>query len=206
MHILSIFFFALSSSSDNFIIGLSYGAKKIRINFMNNLLVAFISCIGTVIAMLFGKLFCNFIPPKYTNIFGSLILILFGVFMLFNAYKKSNKNKELICDRHSKISYYNEMIEHPDVVDKDNSKTIEFKEALILGFILCINNIGLGIGASITGLNIYLTSLSSLIFSILFIKVGYYYGSKLLSSKLANYSESISACIIILLGVYELFI
>jgi len=206
MHILSIFFFALSSSSDNFIIGLSYGSKKIRINFMNNLLVAFISCIGTVIAMLFGKLFCKFIPLKYTNIFGSLILILFGVFMLFNAYKKSNKNKELICDRHSKISYYNEMIEHPDVVDKDNSKTIEFKEALILGFILCINNIGLGIGASITGLNIYLTSLSSLIFSILFIKVGYYYGSILLSSKLANYSESISACIIILLGVYELFI
>jgi len=207
MHILSILLFALSSSSDNFIIGLSYGAKKIRINFINNLLVAVISCVGTVTAMLFGKLFCKFIPPAYTNVFGSLVLLLFGLYMLFNAYKKkSSDNKELIFDNQAKIYHYNEIIEHPEVVDKNNSKTIEFKEAIILGIILCINNIGLGIGASISGLNIYVTSLSSLIFSILFIKLGCYFGSIVSSSRLANYSENIAACVIILLSIYELFI
>ena len=207
MHTLSILFFALSSSSDNFIIGLSYGAKKIKISFINNLLVALISCIGTVTAMLFGKLFTRLIAPQYTNMFGSLILILFGLFMLFNTLKKkSNDNKELICDNSSSVHHYNEMITHPEAVDKNNSKTIEFKEAIILGIILCINNIGLGIGASISGLNIYLTSLSSLIFSILFIKLGYYFGNIVSSGKLAIYSETISACIIILLGIYELFI
>lgn len=206
MHILSVLFFALSSSSDNFIIGLSYGAKKIKINFINNLLVAFISCIGTVTAMLFGKLFIKLIAPQFTNMFGSLILILFGIFMLFNIYKKnSNNKKELKCEN-SSVHHYNEMIEHPETVDKDNSKTIEFKEAIILGIILCINNIGLGIGASISGLNIYLTSFSSLIFSIVFIKLGYYFGSIVISSKLASYSEIISAFVIILLGIYELFI
>lgn len=207
MHILSILLFALSSSSDNFIIGLSYGAKKIRINFINNLLVAVISCVGTVTAMLFGKLFCKFIPAAYTNVFGSLVLLLFGLYMLFNAYKKkSSDNKELIFDNQAKIYHYNEIIEHPEVVDKNNSKTIEFKEAIILGIILCINNIGLGIGASISGLNIYVTSLSSLIFSILFIKLGCYFGSIVSSSRLANYSENIAACVIILLSIYELFI
>ena len=146
MHVLSIIFFALSSSSDNFIIGLSYGAKKIKINFANNLLVALISCIGTVAAMLFGKLICKIIAPQYTNMFGSLILIIFGVFMLVNIFKKNSKdNKELICANASKVYDYNEMIKHPEAVDKNNSKTIEFKEAIILGIILCINNIGLGI-------------------------------------------------------------
>jgi len=207
MHTLSIIFFALSSSSDNFIIGLSYGAKKIKINFINNLLVAWISCIGTITAMLFGKLLCKVIAPQYTNMFGSVILIFFGLFMLFNTYKKKqDENKELISDNSSKVHHYNEMINHPEVVDKNNSKSIEFKEAIILGIILCINNIGLGIGASISGLNIYMTSLSSLIFSILFIKMGYYFGSIVSSGKLAKYSEIISAFVIILLGVYELFI
>ena len=207
MHVLSIFFFALSSSSDNFIIGLSYGAKKIKINFVSNLLVALISCIGTIAAMLFGKLISKIIAPQYTNMFGSLILMLFGVFMLVNVCKKkSNDNKELLCDSSSKVYDYNEMIKHPEAVDKNNSKTIEFKEAIILGLILCINNIGLGIGASISGLNIYITSISSLIFSILFIKLGCYFGRIVSSSKLANYSETISACIIIVLGIYELFI
>lgn len=207
MHTLSILFFALSSSSDNFVIGLSYGAKKINISFINNLLVALISCIGTITAMLFGKLFIRLISPQYTNMFGSLILIFFGLFMLFNTCKKkSNDHIQLIYDNSSKVQHYNEIISHPEAVDKNNSKTIEFKEAIILGLILCINNIGLGIGASISGLNIYITSLSSLIFSILFIKLGYYFGSIVTSGKLANYSEIISACVIILLGIYELFI
>ncbi|MCT8977139.1 sporulation membrane protein YtaF [Clostridium sp. CX1] len=207
MHILSILLFALSSSSDNFIIGLGYGAKKIKINLISNLLVAFISCAGTVIAMLFGKLLCSFIVPKYANMSGSLILVFFGVFMLFNAFnRKPTESKELTSKSNSKISDYNKMIQHPEIVDKNDSKTIELKEAVILGIILCINNIGLGIGASITGLNIYITSLSSLLFSILFIKLGCHYGSLISHSKLSDYSENISAILIILLGIYELFI
>ncbi len=127
--------------------------------------------------------------------------------MLINTYKKkSNSNKELVFGNASKVQHYNNVIKHPEAVDKNNSKTIEFKEAIILGFILCINNVGLGIGASISGLNIYITSLSSLFFSILFIKLGCYFGSIVSYGNLANYSELISACIIILLGIYELFI
>lgn len=205
MHFLSIMFFAISSSSDSFIIGLSYAAKKIKINVINNLIVAFISCIGTILAMLFGNIFLGFVKPIYTSILGSLILLLFGLYMLWNAFKKNHSESvQINCESH--INLYNEMLEHPEIVDKNNSKTIDFKEAIILGFILSINNIGLGLGASLLGMNIYLTSLSSLIFSILFIKMGYFIGEKVFSSKLSDYAEKISACVIILLGILELFI
>lgn len=205
MHILSIVFFAISSSSDNFIIGLSYATKKIKINIIINLIVAFISCIGTIVAMLFGKIILEFVTPIYTNVFGSLILILFGLYMLINAFKKET-HKIVQMNSYESMNIYNEMLKHPEVIDKDNSKTIDFKEAIILGFVLSINNIGLGLGASLSELNIYATSLASLIFSFLFIKLGYYIGEMISSSKLANYTEKVSACIIILLGGYELFI
>lgn len=202
MHIISILFFAISSSSDNFVIGLSYGTKKVDINFKMNLVVAGISCIGTVFAMLAGKYISNFLLPDHTNMIGSILLLLLGVIMLLNSFKKKesgeSKDKKIFC--------YNEMIDHPELLDLNHSKTIEFKEAVLLGGILCINNIGLGIAVSFSGLNIYVTSISSLLFSVLFVKLGCTIGSFVSSGKLSVYAEKISAVIIILLGIYELFI
>jgi len=209
MNLLSIFLFAISSSTDNLIVGLSYGAKKVKIKFINNFMISFISGIGTFLAMLFGKMLLKLIPLKCSNIIGSGILILFGIYLLINWLRKEiarKKSTEEINGHVSEFQLYENALRNPAIIDKNNSKTIEFKEAIILGIVLCLNNIGLGIGASITGLNIFITSISSLIFSLVFIPIGYCIGEKVLSYKLSRYSEIISIGIIIILGVYELFV
>jgi putative sporulation protein YtaF len=156
-------------------------------------------------AMIFGKLFLRFVSPQYTNMLGSIILVVFGLYMLLSAFKKKLIfNKQAAREHHR--NGYNEMLSHPEVMDKNNSKTIEFREAIILGAILSINNIGLGIGASLSNLNIYITSLTSFLFSMIFIRLGYYFGGVVSSGRLADYTEIFSACVIILLGLYELFI
>jgi len=209
MNILSIFLFAISSSGDSLIVGLSYGAKKVRINFINNFMISFISGIGTFLAMSFGKTILRLIPLKYSNIIGSGILILLGMFLLINWIKKeieSKKRTEEVNDDTSGFKHYEDALRNPEIIDINDSKTIDFKEAIILGIVLCLNNIGLGIGASITGLNIFMTSISSLIFSLVFIPIGYCIGEKVVSDKLSRYSEIISIFIILILGIYELFI
>jgi len=209
MKILSILLFAICSSSDNLIVGLSYGAKKVRINFLINFMISFISCIGTFLAMLFGRALLQFIPIKCSNIIGSGILILFGIYLLVNWLRKdidSKKNAEEVNIDISEYQRYENALKNPEIIDTNDSKTIDFKEAIVLGTVLCLNNIGLGIGASITGLNIYMTSISSLIFSLVFIPIGCYIGEKVLSDKLSRYSEIISICIILILGIYELFV
>ncbi|MDT8718667.1 sporulation membrane protein YtaF [Clostridium sp. 19966] len=194
MDLLSILLFSISVSSDNFIVGLSYGTKKIKINFISNTLVAFISCLGTFVSMLLGKYFNNFISPHIADILGSLMLMLFGIYMLIGAYKSSHGASDII----------ETVYDHPEIIDTNNSNIIELKEAIILGFILCINNIGLGIGASFAGLNIFLTSAASFIFSMIFIKLGDYIGKSFISNKLSHISQYVSSLIIILLGLYEL--
>lgn len=209
MHILSIIIFAISSSSDNLIVGLRYGAKKIKINFINTFIVSFISGIGTFLAMSFGRLFMQLLPIVYTNIIGSSILILLGLYLLIISFRKdSDDNSDLtkVNGNISEFHRYENTLRSPEIIDANNSKTIEFKESIILGILLCLNNIGFGIGASIIGLNIYITSIFSLIFSLVFIQLGYYIGEKIFSNNLSRYSEVISACIIIVLGIYELFI
>jgi putative sporulation protein YtaF len=164
MHVLSIFFFCAAASSDSFIIGLSYGSKGIRIKFYSNFLVASISSLGTFLAMLLGLGLHEGISYKYTTILGSLLLISFGFYMLIGSLRKRKERKENLG--------YQDYINHPEHFDKDMSKEIELKEAVILGGILSINNIGIGIGASVAGLNIFVTSLMSLIFSMFFVYFG----------------------------------
>lgn len=209
MHFFSIFLFAISSSSDNLIVGLSYGTKKVKINFISNLIVSFVSGVGTFLSMLLGGLILKLLPLIHANIIGSGILVLLGLYLFVNSLRDNfddNIHLEKVSKNVSEFQRYEETLKKPEIIDKNNSKTIEFKEAIILGLILCLNNIGLGLGASITGLNIYLTSVSSLLFSLIFIPLGYYIGEMVFFNKLSRYSEIVSACIIIFLGVYELFI
>ncbi|PRR78932.1 manganese efflux pump MntP [Clostridium liquoris] len=207
MYIFPIIFFAISSSSDNFIVGISYGINKIKINFIYNIFIALISGIGTFLSMVFGKVLLNIIPLKKANLLGSSVLILFGLYMFINSLKNLYIKDKDICEINiGEKNYYHNILNNPEIIDADGSNNIEFKESISLGMVLCINNIGLGIAASITGLNMYLTSLCSFLFSVLFIQLGYYVGSKFLSKRLSKYSEIVSALIIIILGIYELFI
>lgn len=209
MHLISSLLFAISASCDNIIVGLSYGAKKVKLVFINNMVISITSGVGTFLSMLFGGMILKFIPLIYANIFGSSILILLGIYLLINSSRKDyddNKGFETESNSISEFELYESTLRYPEIIDKNQSKTIEFKEAFILGLILCLNNIGLGIGASITGLNIYATSIASMIFSLIFIPLGYLIGEKIFSNKLSRFSETISACIILFLGIYELFI
>lgn len=193
MHSISILLFVISSTMDSFIVGLTYGIKKIRINFINNFVVGIISGLGTLISMLAGKFVLNYISIKLANIIGGIILLSFGIYFILLSFKK-------------KDDLYDKVLRNPEIADKNNSKNIEIKESIFLGIALSINNLGLGIGASITGLNPYITSFISVIFSMIFIKLGCSLGNSVFSKILSKYGEIISGIIIIALAIYELFI
>ncbi|ERI92820.1 putative sporulation protein YtaF [Clostridiales bacterium oral taxon 876 str. F0540] len=194
MHILSSFLFALSANIDNLAVGIAYGIKNLKINILKSAIVAFMSCLGTFGAMMFGKAIYHFVPKHLTNSLGSLVLICLGLWSLYEAFKTNNKNS------------YEQIMDDPEKFDKDNSGIIDTKEALVLGLALAVNNIGMGIGASITGINIWITSLLTFIFSFVFIPLGIFLGQKYFSSLIGKFASILSGIIIICLAIYELFI
>lgn len=212
MHILSILLFVISASLDNLVVGIAYGIRKLKISLLSNLLIAFISCAGTLLSMLVGKLIGYFMSPHNANIIGSILLAILGLWFIISSLKKSTLKKEefdIVTSqkKQNKIEYYNcgELLESPEKADIDNSGNIDLKEALTLGLALALNNMGLGIGASIAGLSITLTSLLTFLFSFLTIPIGYYVGKNFLSKILENKADMISGIIIILLAIYEFF-
>ena len=200
--ILTAILFSISSNLDNMVIGIAYGIKNIQIRFLSNILIAFITTLGTFISMHIGNLITQFISINIANMIGSSIIILLGFYFLIQSSINIYHNNQEINMISLKDS--NNMLKYAENSDKDNSLYIDIKEAITVGIGLTLNNVGTGIAASIAGVNLFSTLLFTFIFSISFIYIGILLGNKILGRVLGKFSPLISGIILILLGIIEI--
>lgn len=207
MNIIPSIILAFSSSLDNFIIGLAYGIKKINIKLIINFVISTIVTTGTFISMYLGIIVCKFINPAICSLLGSILMILVGVWIIYDQYrthKSANNNigpkKEII----DPIDFEDIMLNN-HTADIDNSGDINITEAITLALALSINNFALGLGASISGINIYLTCLFTFIFSILSLFIGLKIGNSCFSKIVGKNSSLIAGAIIVIMGIIQLF-
>lgn len=96
MHLLSELLLSLSSNVDNLAVGLAYGIKKLRINLLTNLFIAFISAIGTFLSISVGTVIGNYLPADVANFLGSAVLVAIGIWGIQATLKRErHKRKRL---------------------------------------------------------------------------------------------------------------
>ncbi|MDK0729471.1 sporulation membrane protein YtaF [Clostridium perfringens] len=199
---LSILLFVIAASLDILVVSLAYGLKDIKINFSSTLVIASISALGTFISMILGKFLVDLIPVKLGDIIGGLVLLALGFYSIYSYFKE----KKILTSHNSQNnSSPTFILENPEVADKDKSGNIDFKESLALSLALALNNFGLGIGASISGLNIAFTTISTFIISLIFISLGFYLSKTIKSKNISKNSNLISGIIIIILSLFIIF-
>lgn len=203
MHLLSSLLFAVCANIDNFTVGIAYGIKKIKIGLISNLLIALITGAGTFVSMAVGLWLSRFLPVSAANLIGSVILIILGVFVAADFFKAKKRQK---ANKNDRGDFCSKILEEPELADQNSSGTIDVKESLLLAVALSVNNFGLGIGASITGLNIFATVLCTVLGSILSIILGCLLGRSCLSRLFGRYAALVSGILIILLGIYEILV
>ncbi|MCR3758982.1 sporulation membrane protein YtaF [Clostridium felsineum] len=194
MNIFEIVLFAIIINLDNFIVGVAYGIRKVKITFVINFIIASMSFILTLISMVLGKFLYCFLPKSISNIMGSVILSIMGLYYILSFLVKKFRNKK------------DGILDSPEKADVDNSGDINVKESITLGLALSLNNIGIGAGASMLGINMYEAATSIFIFSMVSIPLGYIVGSKYFYKLFGDYGELISGVIILLLAIYQLFL
>lgn len=202
MDLLSVFLFAISSNIDSFTVGIAYGIKKIQISFLSNVLIAFIGAVGTFLSMRIGLTLSDFLSVSFANKIGSFVLIFIGIWAVMGCFVNRLKKHKKSCVSHSNCK---RVLDEPELLDKDDSKTLDVRESSALAFALTINNLGLGLGASITGLNIYITVLFTFVFSFISISLGSLLGKTYLSKLLGESAPLVSGIVIVVLGIYEYF-
>lgn len=228
-HLVSSFVLCFSSNVDNFAVAVAYGVKKLRIGWLSNCLIALVSALGTLLSLSVGAAIERYLPDPVANAIGSAVLIaigLWGIWDTFEREKKRNRAK-LRQVRRSMVAAgvnstfvaqidaraesidplsYASYLEHPEIADVDRSGEIDVKEAIALAFGLTINNLGTGVGAGISGLNIAFTTVLTFVFSILGVASGYFLGDQFTTKMTGISAGVLSGVMIIVLGVYEYFI
>lgn len=140
----------------------------------------------TIIATTLGNQLKGFISETIASHIGSYILILIGIFVLIKTFlEKQNEN---------------------DYYDFDHSKSIDPKEAFILGFALSLDGFGIGISSSMIGVNSIFFAFLVAAFQSLFLSLGNQLGIKIFQiSKLPNQLWSIlSGSLLILIGIFQI--
>lgn len=206
MNLLATILFVFSASFDVFVVAMSYGFKNIKIKPSINFVISFISSLGTFISMEVGLALSNIIPLSIVNMLGSIILLLLGLYCLLD-YRKvlkksiSGNTASLKDTKNLNPSSPMVILEKPEIADTNKSGTIEFKESILLSIALALNNVGLGIGASIAGLHIILTTVVTLIVTIILIPLGFLCSKKLLNTWIGKSGGLISGILLIVLAV-----
>jgi len=210
MHIISALFLGLAANLDNFGVGVSYGAQKIRIPSLSNFFIALLSGVVTFISVLTGHLLSQFMT--IANLLGSLLIIVIGVWVMVH---KSISDNSLpmavpVMKTYSvaikPLSCIVQITKNPSLADLDANGIISTKEAMALGLTLSFNCIATGVGAGLTGLAPLPLAISVFIFSMVTISSGYWTGWKTASNRLESWSQVFSGVLLILIGIYELLV
>lgn len=205
--LLTVLGFALSSSIDNFGVGVSYGVSSIKIGFVSNMIIAVIAFCFSIVGILFGKYVSKVMPGTISTVIAALFVFIIGIRIILIALtaKRKSKKSATLKKRRSLNTY----IEEPQEADIDKSGEIGVLEAVVLGAAVSMNALTNGLGAGLMGLSPIAISASAAAFSFLAIWWGVSLGVRVAnirigSMTLGQFSTLISGGILLLIAVHML--
>ncbi len=200
--IFSSLLFSLSFNLDNIVIGAAYGIKKIKIGIRANLIIAAVTSVGTYLSMSLGKYISEFFPDSCANTLGAAAVGLLGLYFIIQSIVKlirNTKPKELA------LKDVDDMMEYAVKSDLDRNGNIDKKEAFLIALGLMLNNLGTGITASITKVNVPLTTTATFFLSILTVLLGQAVGNRAFGRVFGKYAPLFSGILLVILGFFEYY-
>lgn len=191
MNFIPALLFALSINIDSFIISLSYGIKQISISIPQNLFLSIITTFGTISAFLLGQQISFYFSPEILQLLGNLFLIMLGIYYLFKPIMIP-----FLSNLFSSCKYFSTF----HLQTSRDISTLSFKTCFILGLSLSLNNLGIGISASITGIPLAPAIMFALLSSILFLFSGNILGKRYIRKINETLADSLCGMILIFLG------
>lgn len=188
MQLFPALLFGISASLDALIVGMSYGLRKVRVRLWQNLLISLITLLGTCLSVGLGIWLAPILPPFISQTAGSIVLILLGFYYIVKSmiqcFQKYHNGKNLSAS--------------------EMQPTLSLPEVFSLGFALSVNNMGIGFSASIAGLSLAPTAVTTFLCSISFLFVGNRLGRCRLLKFAGDTADLLSGLLLIGLGVCEL--
>ena len=176
------------SNLDNLGVGVALGISDTRIGAMANLIVAAITMPVMAAAVTCGRLLSKLIPSAVTGWLGPLIIIAIGIGTASTsaaAFRPPDGAGDSRCAwRHA-----------PDV-----DRAVSWREAIVLGVALSVNNLGTGVGAGVSGIPALATTVSAGLLSLACVGGGSHFGRALGRLVLRRYAPLIAGMLLLAVG------
>lgn len=197
--LMQVVLIGIASNLDNAGVGIAYGVRGIRISKSANGMIALISLLMTWVSGVIGAWLSMYISSFTSHLIGAIVIVSVGIYVLYQPFRK-RKTVELPTN-HNLIQ---RILQQPEEADLDHSKTISFKESLILGIALGINALAGGFDAGVTHLHVLSTSIAVGFFSFVVLGVTDYIGHKYIAVRFDKAATILSGILLILIGLYQI--
>ena len=177
--------FAISSSIDNFGIGITYGVRNIQIRLGANTLMAVICFLMSMGGITFGIWFSTILPGMFPVIFGAFLLVVIGIRVILLA---KPANRESKSNQTLESKGMTGILKNPELADVNASGHIGLWEAVFLGVALSANSLTNGLGAGLLGLSPFTISLTAAIGSFISIWAGVTFGRKVAGVRIGRFT------------------
>ncbi len=184
MHLGTIFLLGIAVNLDNLFIGMSYGLAKKAISASSNLLIALISGLASYVICAGAQMLTRTFSSLATVI-GSGLLIGLGIWTIISCLRKKSEKEDAAGPA---------------------AKSIGFMEILMLGFALALNALAASLGMGLSGFSALEVGVSVGICSYMAVGLGNYFGKKAVSIRAFGKLDMIGGLILIVIGVWELFL
>lgn len=193
MQCISSLLFGVSASLDSLLVGIGYGIRGVHIKLWQNLLIGLVTLLGTCLSVGAGHLLTPLLPESLCNYAGSVILALLGVYYIA---------KWLLALR-SRGQRGNSDMVSASAAEKPND--LSLAEVLALSVTLSLNNVGIGLSASLAGLALLPAAAATFVSSVILLFLGNKLGRSSLLQLAGSAADPVSGLLLIGLAALQFF-
>ncbi len=220
----SLVLLSFAVSLDGFGVGITYGARKIKIPVSSILIISACSGLIIMLSMMVGVAMTGWMSPHGASAVGAAILIGIGLTALIQFIRsgergsnEGNSNSGGIAKATDPSSnpvlklelkvfgFIIQILRSPSAADVDRSGTISAGEAFLLGTALSLDAFGAGIGAALVGFPPLLTAILIAAASGFFLWSGTRVGFWVSGWRWVRQLSMLPGVILIAMGIFKLF-
>ena len=193
---------------DSFVASIAYGTSKIRIPPLSIIIINLICTITFACSLFMGSILKSILPGKIPMLLGFLLLMIIGIYRLFEYIFKSYISKYSKSDKPLTFKIFDfqfvlQVYANEIIADFDNSKCLNVKESFYLAMALSLDSLAVGFGSSLCSINYLEVLILCFIIGILCVSMGVFIGRKF-AQKLPFELSWLSGLLLILLAILRI--
>ena len=190
--------FGISASLDALLVGISYGLRKVRIRLWQNLVISLVTLSGACVSVGLHAWLAPLLPGILSRLAGSLILIFLGLYYIMKWLSAFLRGRAGASPARPEASICSG--------EESSPPGLSLPEVLLLSLTLSVNNIGIGLSASMAGLPFVPAAAATFLCSVLLLLMGNRLGRSRMLGLIGHLADPIAGGLLIGLALLQIFL